>query len=153
MEYANFNISLKLILCKGDRILILTETKNGCLDFPGGRIEKNEKDMPLKDLFKREIEEELGKDVKYEILDPVIQYRRHKDSIVTPVLVTVYEANYLSGEIKLSSEHNHYEWVDPKTYNLKDKKFQNEEKRLAFENYFQKLRKTKFGLGHAAKFK
>ena len=139
MKYATFNASFKLILRKGDKILMLTESATGFLDLPGGRIEKNEIGLPLKDLFKREIAEELGKAVKYEILGPAIQYRRYNRYTKMHALITAYEAKYLSGEIKLSSEHNKYEWVDPKTYNLKDKKINNEEERLAFENYFKNI--------------
>jgi len=138
MKYAVFNVSFKLILRKNNKILVLTESATGFLDFPGGRIEKNEIKMPLKDLFKREIAEELGKNVKYEILGPVIQYRRYNKYTKMSALITAYEAKYLSGKIKLSNEHNKYEWVDPKTYSLKDKKINNEEERLAFENYFKK---------------
>lgn len=137
-EYANFIASFKLILRKKDKILILTESETGFLDFPGGRAEKSEIALPLKDLFKREIAEELGKDVKYRILGPAIQYRRYNKFSKMYALTTAYEADYLSGKIRLSPEHDKYEWIDPKKYNLKDKKFNNEEERLAFENYLKK---------------
>jgi len=137
MKYATFNISFKLILRKNDKILILTESATGFLDFPGGRIEKNEVKLPIKDLFKREITEELGKDVKYKILGPIIQYRRYNKYTKIHALITAYEAKYLSGDIKLSSEHSKYEWVNPKKYNLKDKKINNDEERLAIKNYFK----------------
>jgi len=109
------------------------------LDFPGGRIEKNEVKLPIEALFKREIIEELGKDVKYKILGPAIQYRRYNRYTKMNALITAYEAKYLSGDIKLSSEHSKYEWIDPKTYNLKDKKINNKEEGLAFESYFKKF--------------
>lgn len=51
-------------------------------------------------------------------------------------LITIYEAKYLSGKIKLSSEHGKYEWVNLKIYNLKDKKNNNKEERLALKEYF-----------------
>ncbi len=136
-EYAIFLVSFKLILRKDNKILILTESATGFLDFPGGRIEKEEITLPIKDLFKRELNEELGKDVKYKILGPVIQYRRYNKFTKMYALITAYEAKYLSGKIKLSSEHNKYEWVNPKRYNLKDKKINNEEERLVLENYFK----------------
>lgn len=137
MKYAIFNASFKLILRKNNRILLLTESATGFLDLPGGRIEKKEIKLPLMDLFKREIAEELGKKVKYKILDPAIQYRRYNKYTKMYSLITAYEAIYLSGEIKLSSEHSQCEWVDPKTYNLKNNKINNEEERLAFERYFK----------------
>jgi len=139
MKYATFNVSFKLILKKNNKILLLTESATGFLDFPGGRIERNEIKLPIKDLFKREVEEELGKDVKYKILRPVIQYRRYNKYTKMHALITAYEARYLSGQIKLSAEHNKHEWVDPKKYNLKDKKINNEEERKIFEDYFKKF--------------
>ncbi len=140
-EYAIFLLSLKLILRKNNKILILTESDTEFLDFPGGRIEKSEIILPIKELFKREIEEELGKDVKYKILGPAIQFRRYNKFTKMHTIITVYEAEYLSGKIKLSSEHIKYEWVDPKKYNLKDKKIENKEERLAIEEYFEKINK------------
>ena len=137
-EYAIFITSFKLILKKNKKILVLTESDSGCLDLPGGRIERKEANLPLEDLFKREIKEELGGNVKYRILGPAMQYRRYDKRRKIYVLITVYEAKYLSGEIKLSTEHKKYEWVEPKKYNLKDKKMNNEEERSAFENYFKK---------------
>lgn len=137
-EYAIFITSFKLILKKNKKILVLTESDSGCLDLPGGRIERKEANLPLEDLFKREIREELGGNVKYRILGPAMQYRRYNKFTKMYALITAYEAEYLSGKIKLSSEHNRYEWINPKKYNLKDKKINNEEERLAFENYFKK---------------
>ena len=141
--YANFLVSFKLILRKNNEILILTEAKTRFLDFPGGRIEKKEIVMPIKDLFKRELDEELGKNVKYKISGPAMQYRRYDKFTKRYVLITVYEAEYLSGKIKLSSEHIKYEWINPEKYNLNDKKVNNDEERLAFEEYFKKFKKSR----------
>jgi len=137
-KYATFNTSFKLILRKNNKILILTESQTGFLDFPGGRVEEKEIKLPIKDLFKREINEELGKEVKYKILRPAFQYRRYNKFTKMYAFITAYEAEYLGGKIKLSPEHNACEWVDPKKYNLKDKKIDNPEERFAFENYFKK---------------
>ena len=142
-KYATFNVSFKLILRKGNKILFLTESETGFLDLPGGRVEENETKLPFEDLFKREIREELGGNVKYKILGPVIQYRRHNKFTRMYALITAYEAQYLSGKIKLSLEHNKYEWIDPKKYNLKNKKINNKEERLAFEEYFKKFKVKK----------
>lgn len=140
-NYATFIFSLKLILKKGDKILILTESRGGFLDLPGGRLEKKEVKLPIKKLFKREIREELGENVKYEVLKPAFQYRRYDKFRKIYVFITAYEAKYLSGSIKLSSEHYEYEWVDPKRYNLKKQKFDNLEERAAFEAYFNNFKK------------
>jgi len=139
-KYATFLISFKLILKKGDKALILTEHKSESLDLPGGRVEKKETKLPIAELFKREINEELGKGVRYKILKPAFQYRRYDKFKKIYVLTTAYEAKYLSGKIKLSSEHDGYEWADLKRYNLKKKKFDNPEERLAFEQYFKEAK-------------
>ena len=133
MKYATFNASFKLIMRKNNKILILTESATGFLDFPGGRVERKEVRISINDLFKREITEELGKNIKYKILRPFIQYRRYSKFTKMYVLITAYEAKYLSGKIKLSSEHSKYEWINPKKYNLKDKKINNEEEYSALK--------------------
>ena len=144
-KYADFNVSLKLILKKNGKVLILTERhteethKAGCVDLPGGRIEKNEENLPLKDLFKREVREELGQ-VKYKVLGPAIQYRRVNSVTKKRALITAYEAEYLSGKIKLSSEHSKYEWVDPKIFDFRGREFNNPEERKAFFDYFKKFK-------------
>ena len=142
-EYATFLASFKLILKNGKKLLILRESATGFLDLPGGRIEKNETKLPIKKLFKREINEELGGSVKYEILKPAFQYRRYDKFRKIYVLVNAYEGRYFSGNIKLSSEHDKYkyEWVDPRRYNLKKQKFNNPEERAAFEAYFNNFKK------------
>lgn len=139
-DYADFIASFKLILRKNSKVLILTESATGFLDFPGGRVERKEITLPIKKIFEREISEELGRDVKYKILRPVIQYRRRNRFTGRYAFITAYEAKYLSGEIKLSPEHNKYEWVDPGKYDLKDKKINNKEERLAFEEYFKNIK-------------
>jgi len=140
-EYATFLASFKLILKNGKKLLILRESATGFLDLPGGRIEKNETRLPIKELFKREINEELGESVKYEILKPAFQYRRYDKFRKIYALMNAYEGRYLSGNIKLSSEHDKYEWVDPRRYNLKKQKFNNPEERVAFEAYFNNFKK------------
>ncbi len=140
-NYATFIFSLKLILKKDNKILILTESKDGFLDLPGGRVEEKEVKLPIKKLFEREIKEELGEDVKYEVLKPALQYRRYDKFRKIYVFITAYEAKYLSGNIKLSSEHYKYEWADPRRYNLKKQKFNNPEERAAFEAYFNNFKK------------
>ena len=136
-DYANFWVSFKLLLKKEGQFLILTQTKANLIDLPGGRVENGEEKLPIKNVLDREIKEELGKNVKYEVLRPIFQYRRHDKTRGTHVLITVYEGDYLSGNIKLSSEHNKYEWINPKKQSLKNRKFDNKEEKLALLKYFK----------------
>jgi 8-oxo-dGTP diphosphatase len=136
-KYATFNVSFKLLLRKKNQILVLIQTYMKFLDLPGGRMEIGEELLPIENLFKREITEELGGNVKYKILGPVMQYRQFNTTTQTYVLVTAYEAEYLSGEIKLSDEHEKYEWVESRKFDFTKVKFNNKESRRAFENYFK----------------
>lgn len=138
MKYATFIASFKLILKKDNKILVLTE-RNGLLDFPGGRIEKNEKEKPIKDIIKREIKEELGENVKYKLLGPAVQYRRYNGVAKMYTLITAYEAEYLSGRIKLSDEHVKYEWIKTKGGSIEKKKFFNKEEQAAIKSYLKKF--------------
>jgi 8-oxo-dGTP pyrophosphatase MutT (NUDIX family) len=138
-EYAYFLLSFKLLLEKDKKVLILTESNTGCFDLPGGRIEKHEDTLPFEKLFSREIGEELGKDVKYKIICPILQFRRYSPYRKIYVLTTVYRAEYLSGSIELSSEHEKYEWINPKEIDFIERKFNNSEEKSALENYFKKI--------------
>jgi len=136
-KYSSFLLSFKLMLKRGNEILILTESYSKCLDLPGGRMERGEEELPIKDVFKREIAEELGRSVKYEVLRPIFQYRRFNTRTKKYVLMTVYEGKYISGEIKLSPEHEKYERIDLEKHNLEKRNFDNKEERSAFLDYFK----------------
>lgn len=142
---AKFFVSLKLFFKKGNKILVLKEADTGFFDVPGGRIDENEINLPIQKALKREIQEELGADIKYKIsnLDPVVVYRRFKNLGKDRAFIIIFEAKYLSGNIKLSFEHESYEWIDPSKFNPKKWRFYSKEERLAFEVYFkaQKSRK------------
>ena len=135
-KYANFIISFKLILWHKGKVLILTESNTNFLDLPGGRADKGEETLAIEKIIKREIIEELGRGVKYKILKPAIQYRRYNQFKKVYTFITAYEAKYLSGKIKLSPEHQKYEWINPKKQNLKNRAFNNKEEKEAFLNYF-----------------
>ena len=137
-KYANFIASFKLAVKREGKILILTESNTGFVDLPGGRVEEHEQGMPIKNLFEREIKEELGDNFRYKVLGPVFQYYR-QDKLKNYVLYTVYEAEYVSGDITLSDEHKQYEWVEPATFGFEVKIFNNKGEQSAFREYFKKL--------------
>ena len=74
LKYVFYEISIKLLLHHQGKVLILRTRKND-IDLPGGRIEKGEERAPLKKLTEREIKEELGTDVRYNIKEPLFWYR------------------------------------------------------------------------------
>lgn len=123
-----FQVSLKLILRnkKGD-VLGLTMPKNssmaGFYDVPGGRINSDELKMPYHEIFKREAAEEAGKFVKYRLIKRPVSISRHpyfsaKFQKEMHIVFIFFEASYLGGEIKTSSEHIGYKWLKLNKNNL-----------------------------------
>lgn len=139
-KQAMFQISLKVLMRDGNNIL-LTRGEGG-IDLPGGRIDIGEENAPLKDTILREIREELGEDVKF-LLGSVLfvhrlGYTKEKEGIIN----IVFDAEYVSGDIKLSNEHVSYEWVDGRSYEVSRDDFypEDQEKYEAFKNHFNSLR-------------
>lgn len=111
---AEFKVALKAIINKDGKILVL---KRSCeedvyaelWDIPGGKIEYGEK---IIDGIKREVFEETGLDVDVEFRPWSVW------SFMTPakerqtVGITLL-AKYVGGNVKLSSEHTEYRWIDP----------------------------------------
>lgn len=106
-------------------------------DLPGGRIDNVEDKTPLLKVLDREVKEEIGRKVKYLVEKPIFQYRRFHPKSKLPILVTVYEGQYLSGEIELSFEHSSYHWLEPQKHNFDLKDFDNKEEYLAFKDYLK----------------
>jgi len=139
-DYAIYWIAFKILLKKEKKFLFLTESKFNLLDLPGGRADNDEGKVPLFKILDREIKEELGNKIKYSLGRPIFQYRRYSREKKIYNLITIYEAKYISGSIKLSFEHNKYQWLDPKKYKLREKEFYNKEEYEAFKNYFKKIK-------------
>src|SRR3989338_8890753 len=137
--YAIYHVGLKVLLKKGDEFLFLTDAVGKHFDLPGGRIDDVEHTTPLAEVIAREAGEELGEEVKYKLGKPVFQFRRHFESKGLHIFLTVYEAEYLSGEIKLSSEPSNLQWINPRKVDLKEEQFFHKEEYLAFKKYFENL--------------
>lgn len=118
---ANFEVSLKFIIKdKARKTLILKMPKNssmaGFYDFPGGRIKENEKLVPFSKIIKRELHEELGNKINLKIKETPVAIARHeyisKNTNKKKYIFWVFfEAIMKSGEVKISSEHEDYNWV------------------------------------------
>lgn len=111
---ATYQVGLKVLLRKGNTVLILRDAQTGHADLPGGRINVSEEHLPLDGIVDREVKEELGKEVKYTLGKPLIQFRRFNLERDTRVFITIYDGLYTSGDILLSHEHATYDWIDPK---------------------------------------
>jgi 8-oxo-dGTP diphosphatase len=138
-QYGIYWAAFKIILKKDNKFLFLKTSQRGILDLPGGRADIDEGKKPIKKIIEREITEELGSEVKYNLSVPVLQYRRYSPKYKIYVLITAYLADYISGEIKLSQEHQGYLWIDPKNYKFRREDFSSQEAFLAFEENLSKF--------------
>ncbi|OGF20938.1 hypothetical protein A2Y83_01700 [Candidatus Falkowbacteria bacterium RBG_13_39_14] len=127
MEKDFYQISLKLILKNSrDEILVLkaldTGTYAGFYDLPGGRINKDEFNLPFEKILRREIKEEIGKvSFKLTSIQPAA-LGRHKiegRGNEIHILYLFFEGRYIKGNIKISEEHSSYDWLDLEKINLK----------------------------------
>lgn len=126
-----FQISLKLIMKNNKgQILGLKGIKGGVYenyyDLPGGRIDTDEFRKPFRQIIAREVNEEIGK-VKYKLnLRPVsLGWHRTKGKILlnhqkreVRVMYICFAAQYVSGKIKISAEHENYAWLKLAKKNL-----------------------------------
>lgn len=124
-----YQISLKLILKNDSGEVLLMKAQNkdtyaGFYDLPGGRINVDEFEVPLPDILRREVREEIG-DVGYDLNPRPVAVARHliPASISVHkrdvhVLYLLYEGLYKNGEVTVSREHTGFMWVDPRSVEL-----------------------------------
>ena len=139
-EIATYQVSLKLLLRNGDEFLILQDTYKNFLDLPGGRINDDEFTVPIEDILRREVTEELGADICYEIQKPLFQVRRFHNGLKMPILLTIYGGIYKSGGIALSDEHAGYDWVHRDNFLFQIDRFYNKEECDVMHQYFDTLK-------------
>lgn len=118
-------VATKAFIERDGKVLILREsskyqdgTNTAKYDVAGGRITPGEF---LLDALRREVKEETGLEI--EIGAPFFA----DESIPRPQvrseewqIVKVYFPCKATGEVKLSKDHDHYEWIDPKDYRSAD---------------------------------
>jgi len=135
-DFGIFHVALKVLLRRGNEVLFLCTSDSNSIDLPGGRIDNTEYLVPLEKIIAREVREELGPQVKYRLGRPAFQLRVYFPKRRIYIFQTVYEAQYLSGEIKISHEHTEYQWVNPKKYRFRKRDFADAEGYVAFRKYF-----------------
>ncbi|NUM25379.1 MAG: NUDIX domain-containing protein [Candidatus Buchananbacteria bacterium] len=122
----NFQVSLKILLKKNNQYLLLNVAKTDRVagmekfDLPGGRINRDELNLPFHQLVDREVKEELGPLITYKLRpDPVSlgqaiipDFIEIKPGETRSRFFVLFEAEYLSGEIEISDEHSDYQWTD-----------------------------------------
>ncbi|MFZ2681554.1 MAG: NUDIX domain-containing protein [Patescibacteria group bacterium] len=127
-----YQVSLKaLVTNEHGEVLALNARTDGSFagyfDLPGGRIDVGEFSVPLLEILRREIQEELG-DIQVEIKPAPVAVGRHMigaesdigDGAAIHVLYLFFEAKYLSGNIQTSAEHTGFRWLDLSKHRLPD---------------------------------
>ena len=105
-----FFVGQKAFIKKNGKVLVIFNDR-GKIDFPGGKIQKGEKDFTASLL--REVQEEtalsIGVGRPFVVWSFVLPDNHPHAG--TSVFLVGFEARYVSGEVTLSSEHGWYEWV------------------------------------------
>jgi 8-oxo-dGTP diphosphatase len=106
----DFSLSQKLVLTNEKKeILLLKAVMDELWDLPGGHFEKD--DLSLRQSLKREVSEEIGQSVQYEILQEISVNLRTYQGEFKNIKIS-YLANYIDGDIQLSEEHSQFKWFN-----------------------------------------
>ncbi|MBI2047563.1 MAG: NUDIX domain-containing protein [Candidatus Sungbacteria bacterium] len=114
-QKGTYFVAVKVFLEKDGKLLILKDNF-GDWDLPGGRIKKDEFEVPLDQIIKRKMSEELGDDIKYTIGEPIVFMRHERveqapGNPVVRIFAVGYEGKLESGEVKTSKRHPELLWV------------------------------------------
>ena len=120
-EDALFCVGQKALIEKDDKVLVLNDPKEG-LDFAGGKIQEGEaKDGDVSSLvrsLKREVKEETGLEI--EVSNPFAvwyhEFPKGHRNYPKVVYLVAFKCRYVSGELKLSDEHDKFRWVSKDDY-------------------------------------
>ncbi|MCE9598175.1 MAG: NUDIX hydrolase [Spirochaetia bacterium] len=111
-----FQITLKLFLLRGEEMLILRDRDSKLGDLPGGRLSAEEIYLPFSKPLAREIEEELGT-LTYDLNpEPAFLFPHRIQNGNHPALGIAFIADYKTGRVQLSDEHDWMDWVNVRTF-------------------------------------
>jgi 8-oxo-dGTP pyrophosphatase MutT (NUDIX family) len=79
----------------------------GLWETPSGRVQKSERVL---DAVMREVREETGLNIRLDSR-PIDAYAAKRGS--SPMVVILYRAEWVLGEVQLSSEHDRFAWWTP----------------------------------------
>ena len=122
---ALFCVGQKAFIEKDGKVLVLFDPVEG-LDFAGGKIQEGEAvDADASSLvlsLKREVMEETGLEI--EVYSPFAvwyhEFPKESRNYGKVVYLVAFRAKYISGDVKLSDEHNNFKWVDKSDYSAVD---------------------------------
>lgn len=112
-------VGQKAFINRRGKILVLRDPKRAIggqigLDFPGGKYRWQGN---IQRELAREVTEETGLSIK--IGRPFITWTNYKLRFIgknARIFLIGYLCEYILGEVKLSDEHDKFEWVDKETY-------------------------------------
>ena len=107
-KIALFNAKNEILIVRFSQDKRMPEKLRGKWDFPGGGLEWDES---LSAGLAREIKEELG-DITIKVAKPLViwDWVHTADSRIRTVCV-LYKGTFVDGEIKLSHEHDQFQWA------------------------------------------
>lgn len=111
-------VAMKAVIVNAEgKVLILREastykdgTQRGRYHMPGGRIEPGEN---FEEALRREVREETGLEIELKHPVYVGEWRPVIRDVPHHIVATFIVCRPRPGEIALSSEHDHYEWIVP----------------------------------------
>lgn len=112
-----FFVGQKAFIYREGKILVMHD-KDG-LDFPGGKIQEGETDFEAS--IKREVEEETGLEII--VGEPfTVWYRIGTKGIHEgkTIFLVGYRCRLVDGEVRISDEHDSFEWVGKEDYRKLD---------------------------------
>lgn len=114
-EDALLYVVQKAFIRRGDSVLVLHDPVEG-LDFPGGKIQEGEGD--LGESLKREVREETGLeiDIKSPFVTWTETFSSHHRLAGRRVVLIGYRCEYVSGEVRVSEEHDSFVWANKDNY-------------------------------------
>lgn len=125
-------VSIKGILCRNGKVLVLKTTRSGRWGLPGGRMDFGE---DIGQTFKREIKEELGfKKAKLGKFINIWSFTSLRNGINHHFIILDFEFFTDENKIKLSKEHADYKWIGIKEIS---KIKMREGRRKSLKNYFK----------------
>lgn len=135
-NHALYQVATKALIRDGDKVLVLV-TPDGYLDFPGGRVDESERDLPWIDALRREVTEEIGEAMQIDIGQTLFVSKRqyHKDGQTHHIAAIFFECQYRAGDITLSDEHGSYGWLTLQQLLADHRQFVSEDERTQLRAY------------------
>jgi 8-oxo-dGTP pyrophosphatase MutT (NUDIX family) len=112
VQPGRFEITLKVFLVDGDRILVLRDRESREGDLPGGRLGADEMAQPWMDAVARELREELGPHARWRVdPEPLFVWPHQFASTGLDGLGIAFAGTWEGGRLTLSDEHEAFAWV------------------------------------------